>query len=126
MKLNDKDKTIRDTRVANPFKELHDFSMGFDLESMNEIDHKHVPYVVLLVKALNKFKGKHQRNPNDNQADKKEIKEIVFSMKKFTDEENFDQAIYFVYDVTNEYLNVNYKYIIINYKILDLLKVKKY
>ena len=106
MKLNDKDKTIRDTRVAKPFKELYDFSMGFDLEAMTEIDHKHVPYVVLLVKALDKFKEKHKRNPNDNQADKKEFKEMILSMKKFIDEENFDQAIYFVYDVTNDYLNV--------------------
>lgn len=80
--------------------------MQFDLEPMNELDHKHVPYVVILVKALEQFKEKHKRNPNDNQADKKEFKEIIFSMKKFINEENFDQAAYFIYDVTNDYINV--------------------
>jgi len=109
MKLNDRDKTIRDTRVANSFKELHNFSVQFDLEQMTEIDHKHVPYIVILVKAVEKFKAKYGRNPNDNQAEKKEFKEIILSMKKFEDEENFEQAIYFIYDVTNDYLNVDIK-----------------
>ena len=106
MKLNDKDKTIRDTRVANPFKELHEFTNSIELENMSEIDHKHVPYVFLLIKALDKFKGTHARNPNDTSVEKKEFKEIVLSMKKFLDEENFDQAIAFNYDVTNTYLEV--------------------
>lgn len=106
MKLNDKDKTIRDTRVGIPFKELYEFAMGMEMDEMTEIDHKHVPYVVILIKALEKFKAKYNRNPNDNQAEKKEFKEIILSMKKFVDEENFDEAIYYVYDVTNAYLEV--------------------
>jgi len=117
MKLNDKDKTIRDTCVGNPFKELNDFAMGMDLQSMTEIDHKHVPYVVILIKALKIFKDKFNRNPNNNQADKKAFKEIIISMKKYQDEENFEQAISFIYDVTKDYLDVliEFKFIIKNF-----------
>jgi amyloid beta precursor protein binding protein 1 len=106
MKLNDKDKSIRDTRVGYPFKELHIYAMDVEMGQMSEIEHKHVPYVVILIKALEKFKEKYNRNPNDNQLEKKEFKEIILSMKKFNDEENFNEALYHVYDVTNSYLEV--------------------
>ena len=107
MKLNDKDKNIRDTRVGNPFAELISFSDSFDLDVMSEIDHKHVPYIMLLIKALKVYRIRHQRNPNFIKAEKDEIKEILFSMKKFNDEDNFDEAVNFLYDVTNDYLEVN-------------------
>lgn len=106
IQLNDKDKVIRDTRVANPFKELQDFVQGINLENMTEIRHKHIPYIILLIKCLNIFKEKHARNPSTNQEDKTEFKEIILSMKKFDDEENFDEAIRFYYDTTSDYLNV--------------------
>ena len=102
IQLNDKDKVIRDTRVANPFKELQDFVQGINLENMTEIRHKHIPYIILLIKSLNIFKEKRARNPSTNQEDKTEFKEIILSMKKFDDEENFDEAIRFYYDTTSD------------------------
>lgn len=108
IKLNDKDKTIRDTRVANPFQALQNFVDQIDLENMSEIDHKHIPYIVLLIKGLYKFRIKHNRNPYNNKTEKEEFKNYVLEMKKYLEEENFDQALTFIYDVTNEYLEVKF------------------
>lgn len=105
-KLNDKDKDIRDTRVGEPFEDLIHFSNKIEMDSMTEIDHKHVPYVVLLVKAMKIFKEKFNKNPNFTKLEKDQFKDILFSMKKFNDEDNFDEAVKFLYDVTNDYLEV--------------------
>jgi amyloid beta precursor protein binding protein 1 len=106
IKLNDKDKNIRDTRVGEPFAELVDFSDKIELDKMTEIDHKHIPYVVLLIKALKIYKEKFNKNPNATKNNKDQFKDILFSMKKYNDEENFEEALKFFYDVTIDYLEV--------------------
>jgi len=129
MKLNDKDKNIRDTRVGEPFEDLVNFSDKIDLDKMTEIDHKHVPYVVLLIKALKIFKEKFKKNPSFTKLEKDQFKDILLSMKKYNDEENFDEAIKFLYDVTNDYLEVIdiYFYLLkINNRINILMTLRKF
>ncbi|KAL8450795.1 hypothetical protein Emag_003083 [Eimeria magna] len=40
-----------DLRLANPFPELLKFAWSFDIESMDDEQHGHVPFVVLLIQA---------------------------------------------------------------------------
>lgn len=54
MQLKLLDNPINDIRAANPWEELKKFCLSFDLEGMEEIKHKHTPYVILLVQALHK------------------------------------------------------------------------
>lgn len=105
MRLNDRDVKIRDTRVANAFPDLIKFSENFNLDSLSEIDHKHVPYIVLLIKSLKIFEEKFGKNPSLlSKQDKDQFKEILFCFRKYTDEDNFDEAMNFFYDVTSDYL----------------------
>ena len=40
---------VRDLRVTEPWPELEDFAMSFDLESLTEIEFNHVPYACILI-----------------------------------------------------------------------------
>ncbi|KAL8431394.1 hypothetical protein Efla_001749 [Eimeria flavescens] len=40
-----------DLRLANPFPELLKFAMSFDLETMDDEQHSHVPFIVILIQA---------------------------------------------------------------------------
>lgn len=50
------DKDQFDLRLANPFPALVSYCTKFDLASMDTLEHSHVPYVVLLYQALEKWK----------------------------------------------------------------------
>lgn len=41
----------RDLRMAQPWPELKAFAYSFDFATLNEIDHIHVPYAVILIQA---------------------------------------------------------------------------
>lgn len=43
-------------RVDQPFPALEEYARKLDLESMDSMEHSHVPYVVLLVKAAAEWK----------------------------------------------------------------------
>ena len=61
--------------------------------------------------------------------EKDQFKDILLSMKKYNDEENFDEAIKFLYDVTNDYLEVIdiYFYLLkINNRINILMTLRKF
>jgi amyloid beta precursor protein binding protein 1 len=48
-----------DLRIANSFKELEDFALSIDLNELDSVQHKHVPFVVILCQVLNKWKMDH-------------------------------------------------------------------
>ena len=43
-------------RIHKPFQALVDHALSLDLENMDPTDHGHLPYVVLLVRALEDWK----------------------------------------------------------------------
>jgi len=45
-------KVLQDLRLNMPFAELLEYSKTFDLPNLPLEDHSHVPYVVLLVQAI--------------------------------------------------------------------------
>jgi len=59
---------------------------------MDPTDHSHVPYVLILVHALENWKKTHGGSPPNTYAEKQEFKKAILAMKMKQDEENFDEA----------------------------------
>lgn len=77
------DNPVADYRLSCPWKELIDFADSFNLEKMELIDHKNVPYFIILLKALIQYrKNKNDPKANPKTKDEKiEFKKIVESYK---------------------------------------------
>ena len=110
MSLRLLDNPVSDYRLSCPWKELKDFANSFDLEKMDLIDHKNVPYFVILLKALDKYrnnKNDPEANPN-NKEEKEEFKNIVKSFMLSTgtegENENIEEALSKLY-FCNKYNN---------------------
>lgn len=43
-------------RLDRPFQALVAYARNLDMESMDSMEHSHIPYAVLLVRALERFK----------------------------------------------------------------------
>ena len=99
MSLRLTENPVKDYRLSCPWKELIDFANSFDLEKMDVIDHKNVPYFVILIKALEIYR-KNKNNPKANPKtmdEKKEFKSIVESFMLKTgavgENENIEEAL---------------------------------
>ena len=44
--------TTHTLRIDQPFAELESYARKFDLDGMDSMEHSHIPYLVLLVRAL--------------------------------------------------------------------------
>ena len=93
------DNEIPDLRLANfdpLFQELQNIVNNIDLASLDDMSHKHIPYVIILCKALEKWRLSKSpdtvRFPKTLQQ-KNEFKALIKSMaRNFSDEENFIEA----------------------------------
>lgn len=84
--------TAPSLRIDKAFPALLDYSLALDFANMDPTDHTHVPYVIILVRALEEWKKLHDGKPPQTYAEKKAFKEGVLAMKFKFDEENFDEA----------------------------------
>lgn len=99
------DNPVIDLRITNPWPELEEFCLSFDLNSLEEIKHKHIPYIIILIQSLKKFKQIYSKLPSNSQ-EKKQFKEIIKSFKKYEDEENFNEALNLYYHGNQEKSNL--------------------
>ncbi|RVD84036.1 uncharacterized protein DFL_005804 [Arthrobotrys flagrans] len=87
-----------DLRLFNPFPELSTLvdekaaSMD-DKEKMTTHEHDHLPYVLILLQALNEWKSTHGNQPPSSYPQKNEFKSLLRSKMWNADEENFEEAI---------------------------------
>ena len=94
----DPEKTT-DLRLLWPFRELRELaaSKTKNLDSMNDHDHGHVPYVLLLLHYLSIWKSQHNGKPPQNYKEKTEFRDLVQSGTRRNNpeggEENFDEAV---------------------------------
>ncbi|OQR80791.1 SUMO-activating enzyme (SAE) [Achlya hypogyna] len=84
-----------DLRIAEPFPELLSFANEFNLEAMNSHEHGHVPYVVILLQAINEWKAAHDGDLPKTFAAKSEFKASVQAKARgsFGQEVNFLEAV---------------------------------
>mmetsp|Transcript_25129 Transcript_25129/g.28965 ORF Transcript_25129/g.28965 Transcript_25129/m.28965 type:complete len:550 (+) Transcript_25129:152-1801(+) len=89
------DNSVPDLRLANPFDELNELVDKFELEKLDDKDHSHVPYVILLIKAINLYKEtSDNRHPPRTHDQKSKFKNLVKSMSRnFDMEVNFEDAV---------------------------------
>lgn len=90
--------TTQDLRLLNPWPELiaAAASLG-DLTSMDDHQHGHIPYVLILLHLLEQWKISHEGNAPANYKEKTEFREFVRSQARTDNaeggEENFDEAV---------------------------------
>ena len=112
MSLRLLDNPVSDFRLSCPWKELVDFANSFNLEKMDIIDHKNVPYFIILIQALEKYrKNKNDPNANPNKKDEKEefkniVKSFMLSTGAEGENENIEEGLNKLYFCNKEYKNL--------------------
>lgn len=84
--------TAPSLRIDKAFPALLEYATSLDFASMDPTDHSHVPYVVILVRALENWKKAHDGKPPQTSEEKKAFKAAVLDMRLKYDEENFEEA----------------------------------
>ncbi|KAK1925463.1 putative ubiquitin-activating enzyme subunit [Papiliotrema laurentii] len=78
-------------RIDQPFPALEAYARDLDLDSMDSMEHSHIPFVVLLVRAASQWKDKHGgKLPVYEQKD--EFKAFLNAGRRKGDEENYQEA----------------------------------
>ncbi|GFF30448.1 NEDD8-activating enzyme E1 regulatory subunit [Aspergillus udagawae] len=88
----------QDLRLLNPWPELAAAGASIStLDSMDDHQHGHVPYVLLLLHYLEKWKQAHDGNVPSNYKEKSEFREFVRASARKNNaeggEENYDEAV---------------------------------
>ncbi|KAI1487728.1 hypothetical protein F5X96DRAFT_648584 [Biscogniauxia mediterranea] len=92
------DKTT-DLRLLNPWPELLDFAqeMTKDIDAMDDHQHGHIPYVVILLYCLEKWRQSHNGANPTSIKDKREFGKFVLAHARTNNpeggEENFQEAV---------------------------------
>ena len=50
------DRDVDGYRINKPFPELLEFANSIDMNKLEDIDHNHIPYFIILIKALQEWK----------------------------------------------------------------------
>ncbi|VDI44985.1 Hypothetical predicted protein [Mytilus galloprovincialis] len=93
------DSAHEDLRLDHPFPRLVEYCNSLDLESMDQKEHSHTPWIVIVYKYLQKWKESHDGNAPKNYKEKLLFKEFIkqgirSNKEGFPlDEENFDEAV---------------------------------
>eukprot|EP00878_Enallax_costatus_P020102 GHUV01021234.1.p1 GENE.GHUV01021234.1~~GHUV01021234.1.p1 ORF type:complete len:521 (+),score=136.35 GHUV01021234.1:1712-3274(+) len=98
------DSQVDDLRLTCPWPALQEWVNSFDLDSMDKHTHQHLPYVVLLLKALQSWRASlGPDTPSDripaNSQERTAFKKLLSGMRKHIedgvtlDEENFAEAL---------------------------------
>mmetsp|Transcript_96365 Transcript_96365/g.272862 ORF Transcript_96365/g.272862 Transcript_96365/m.272862 type:complete len:524 (+) Transcript_96365:183-1754(+) len=87
------DSEFGDLRLNDPFPELRAFATNIDIDSLDLARHAHVPYVVILIQALDRFREREKKPLPTTQDDKKKFKDIIAKMQRNDQEGNFAEAL---------------------------------
>jgi amyloid beta precursor protein binding protein 1 len=87
-----------DLRLLSPWPELVAFSEGLtkDIDNLDDFEHGHLPYVMILLHYLERWKATHDGKYPATYKDKTEFRRMVQSAARTNNpeggEENFDEA----------------------------------
>lgn len=88
---------IVDLRLDVPWRELSLLAEQVDLESMNDNEHTHVPYILLLLHYLTQWKSQHGGSAPSSFEEKSQFKAMIRAGMRNVDEDNFDEAVHNVW-----------------------------
>ena len=90
------DNAVPDLRLANfdpLFPELQALVDKVDLESLSDMEHAHVPYVIILCKVLEKWRENSDKRFPTSFVEKNDFKALVkATARNFWEETNFEEA----------------------------------
>ncbi|KAA8650939.1 hypothetical protein EYZ11_001845 [Aspergillus tanneri] len=100
--------TTQDLRLLTPWPELTAAAASVsNLDSMDDHQHGHVPYILLLLHYLEKWKQTHNGNVPSNYKEKFEFREMARSSARTNNpeggEENYDEAVAAVLKALNPF-----------------------
>ncbi|KII85547.1 hypothetical protein PLICRDRAFT_145326 [Plicaturopsis crispa FD-325 SS-3] len=84
--------TVPSLRIDKPLPALLEHARSLDLANMDITEHGHIPYVVILVRALDDWKKTHDNHPPKTYPEKQEFKRGLAALKRKPDEENIEEA----------------------------------
>ncbi|GLU02666.1 hypothetical protein SLE2022_199080 [Rubroshorea leprosula] len=87
------DHFLDDLRLNNPWSELVRFVETIDLNVPDPVAHKHIPYVVILVKMAHEWAKGHGGVLPSTREEKRQFKELLKSRMIAMDEDNYKEAI---------------------------------
>ncbi|KAI3806780.1 hypothetical protein L1987_22695 [Smallanthus sonchifolius] len=87
------DHFLDDLRLNNPWPELKKFTDNIDLDTSDPVVHKHVPYILILVKIAEEWAKSHGGRLPSTREEKKEFKELIKAKMVAADEDNYKEAI---------------------------------
>lgn len=90
--------TTQDLRLLNPWPELNAAASRIsNLDSLDDQQHGHIPYILLLLHYLVKWKETHNNTLPSNYKEKSEFRDLVRANARTNNpeggEENFDEAV---------------------------------
>ncbi|KAJ5066886.1 nedd8-activating enzyme e1 regulatory subunit [Anaeramoeba ignava] len=92
-----------DFRINDPFPSLLEHCNSIKMEELDEEYRAHVPYVIILVKAIQDWKQKHDGKLPKTRDEQNEFKKAVYSFKLRNEEYNVDEAFANAYKAWAEY-----------------------
>lgn len=117
-----------DLRLSNPFEQLKTFVNQFDLEKLDNLEHSHVPYVVILMKMNQLWKDAHEGKTPATFQEKEEYKLLIKKNARgeWGHEQNFAEAYDYAYKAYVPYsVNSDVEEILSCSKALELTKDSK-
>lgn len=87
------DHFLDDLRLNKPWPELKEFAKSIDLSVTDPVVHKHIPYIVILIKLAEKWADAHGGCLPSTRQDKKDFKDQIKALMLNLDEENYREAI---------------------------------
>ncbi|KAK9757273.1 hypothetical protein RND81_01G153100 [Saponaria officinalis] len=87
------DHFLDDLRLNNPWPELKRFVESIDINVADPVAHKHIPYVVILIKMADEWANSHGGTIPSTREEKKEFKDLLKSRMIGLDEDNYKEAI---------------------------------
>lgn len=101
---------LYDLRIDQPWPELQQYVDSFNLDTLDDTDHAHVPYIVIFIKGLQNWKKDHGGCPPKNYAEKRIFKaEYIESLSRNINlEANFLEASLQIHRALQETVVPNY------------------
>ncbi|KAJ1973551.1 hypothetical protein H4R35_004058, partial [Dimargaris xerosporica] len=82
-----------DLRLDCPFPALEAFAKTFDVDCSDNMAHGNIPFIVLLLHFLQRWREKHAAQAALTYRDKKEISSMIEHAARHPNEENFEEAV---------------------------------
>ncbi|KMZ59317.1 putative NEDD8-activating enzyme E1 regulatory subunit [Zostera marina] len=87
------DHFLDDLRLNNPWSELKLYAKSIELNVTDPVIHKHIPYIIILIKMAEKWSDIHGGHLPSTREEKKEFKVLLKTHMIDIDEENYKEAI---------------------------------